>query len=124
LGRRFTRQLAAWSGCLEKGYDAAVFLYAFDLIELDGDDLRCDPLAVRKATLASLLARAAPGLRFHAAWPWNQAEATAEASHVNRAGGKCLLAQVYQVRGHHRSLLGVVVFRRVRIRQQVGETRL
>ena len=42
-----------------------MFLYAFDLIELDGDDLRRDPLAVRKATLASLLRRAAPGLRFN-----------------------------------------------------------
>jgi ATP-dependent DNA ligase len=30
-----------------------------------GDDLRRDPLAVRKATLASLLRRAAPGLRFN-----------------------------------------------------------
>ena len=46
-------------------HDATVFLYAFDLIELDGDDLRRDPLAVRKATLASLLARAAPGLRLN-----------------------------------------------------------
>ena len=27
--------------------------YAFDLIELNGDDLRRDPLEVRKATLAS-----------------------------------------------------------------------
>jgi bifunctional non-homologous end joining protein LigD len=42
-----------------------VFLYAFDLIELDGDDLRREPLAVRKATLASLLARAAAGLRLN-----------------------------------------------------------
>jgi ATP dependent DNA ligase domain len=41
------------------------FLYAFDLVELDGDDLRRDPLAVRKATLASVLARAASGLRFN-----------------------------------------------------------
>jgi hypothetical protein len=39
--------------------------YAFDLIELDGDDLRRDLLAVRKATLASLLRRAAPGPRFN-----------------------------------------------------------
>ena len=31
----------------------------------NGDDLRRDPLAVRKATLASLLARVAPGLRFN-----------------------------------------------------------
>ncbi len=46
-------------------HDAAVFLYAFDLIELDGDDLRREPLAVRKATLASLLARAASGLYFN-----------------------------------------------------------
>jgi ATP-dependent DNA ligase len=45
--------------------DATVFLYAFDLIELDGDDLRRDPLDVRKTTLASLLARAGPGLRFN-----------------------------------------------------------
>ena len=33
-------------------------------IDLDGEDLRRDPLAVRKARLASVLARAAPGLRF------------------------------------------------------------
>jgi bifunctional non-homologous end joining protein LigD len=42
-----------------------VFLYAFDLIELNGDDLRPDPLEVRKATLASILKKAAPGLRFN-----------------------------------------------------------
>jgi bifunctional non-homologous end joining protein LigD len=35
----------------------SVFLYAFDLIELNGDDLRRDPLEVRKATLASVLAK-------------------------------------------------------------------
>jgi bifunctional non-homologous end joining protein LigD len=44
--------------------DDRVFMWAFDLIELDGEDMRRDPLAVRKATLASLLRRAAPGLRF------------------------------------------------------------
>jgi ATP-dependent DNA ligase len=37
--------------------DASVFLYAFDLIELNGDDLRRDPLEVRKATLANIVAR-------------------------------------------------------------------
>ena len=43
-----------------------MFLYAFDLIELNGDDLRRDPLQVRKATLTSVLARAAiPGIRFN-----------------------------------------------------------
>src|SRR5262245_55506243 len=47
-------------------HDAHVFLYAFeDLIELNGDDLRREPLEVRKATLASVLAKAAPGLRLN-----------------------------------------------------------
>jgi ATP-dependent DNA ligase len=46
-------------------HDASVFLYAFDLIELEGDDLRREPLTVRKATLASLLSRAASGLRLN-----------------------------------------------------------
>jgi bifunctional non-homologous end joining protein LigD len=46
-------------------HDASVFLYGFDLIELDGEDMRRDPLSVRKATLASLLAHAASGLRLN-----------------------------------------------------------
>jgi bifunctional non-homologous end joining protein LigD len=43
--------------------DATVFLYAFDLIELNGDDLRRDPLRVRKATLTSVVAKAVAGIR-------------------------------------------------------------
>jgi bifunctional non-homologous end joining protein LigD len=46
-------------------YDSTVFLYGFDLIELNGDDLRREPLEVRKVTLASVLAKAAPGLRLN-----------------------------------------------------------
>jgi bifunctional non-homologous end joining protein LigD len=42
-----------------------VFLYAFDLIELNGDDLRREPLAVRKSTLASVVAKPSPGLRLN-----------------------------------------------------------
>jgi bifunctional non-homologous end joining protein LigD len=42
-----------------------IFLYGFDLIELNGDDLRRDPLEVRKATLASIVAKASPGIRFN-----------------------------------------------------------
>ena len=45
-------------------HDGDAFLYAFDLIELNGDDLRRDPLEVRKATLRSMLAKAG-GLRFN-----------------------------------------------------------
>ena len=40
-----------------------IFLYAFDLIELNGDDLRPDPLEGRKATLQMILAKA--GIRFN-----------------------------------------------------------
>ena len=39
----------------------SVFLYAFDLIELDGDDLRREPLNVRKATLEACLRERRPG---------------------------------------------------------------
>jgi bifunctional non-homologous end joining protein LigD len=40
-------------------------MWTFDLIELDGDDLRLDPLHARKDTLATLLMRAGPGVRFN-----------------------------------------------------------
>jgi ATP-dependent DNA ligase len=43
-------------------HDDTVFLYVFDLLELNGDDLRREPLEVRKATLASLLTKASAGL--------------------------------------------------------------
>ena len=42
-----------------------MFLYAFDLLELDGQDLRREPLETRKATLASLLRGSLPGLRLN-----------------------------------------------------------
>jgi ATP dependent DNA ligase domain len=45
--------------------DDRVFLYGFDLIELNGDDLRRNPLQVRKATLASILTRAGAGIQFN-----------------------------------------------------------
>jgi bifunctional non-homologous end joining protein LigD len=46
-------------------HDPTVFLYAFDLIELNQEDMRRDPLVVRKRTLAGLLTRPAPGIRFN-----------------------------------------------------------
>jgi bifunctional non-homologous end joining protein LigD len=42
--------------------DRRVFLYAFDLIELDGEDLRHEPIERRKAALAKLIRRAKTGL--------------------------------------------------------------
>jgi len=45
--------------------NGSIFLYAFDLIELNGDDLRRDPLEVRKTTLRGMLVKAGLGLRFN-----------------------------------------------------------
>jgi bifunctional non-homologous end joining protein LigD len=43
----------------------AVFLFAFDLLELDGQDLRREPLETGKATLASLLRGSRLGIRLN-----------------------------------------------------------
>jgi bifunctional non-homologous end joining protein LigD len=57
--------LASFERIRYRRHDGDAFLYAFDLIELNGDDLRRDPLVVRKTTLASILAKARPGIRFN-----------------------------------------------------------
>jgi bifunctional non-homologous end joining protein LigD len=57
--------LSSFDRIRHRRHDGDVFLYTFDLIELNGDDLRRDPLEVRKATLRSMLAKAGPGLRFN-----------------------------------------------------------
>jgi bifunctional non-homologous end joining protein LigD len=49
--------LAPFQRIRERQRDKAVILYAFDLLELDGEDLRREPIEVRKATLASLFRR-------------------------------------------------------------------
>ena len=41
------------------------FLYAFDLLELNGTDLRREPIEVRKATLASILRKVRHGIRLN-----------------------------------------------------------
>ena len=69
MGRRLLATTTAWrrsiSFARHHRYNDRAFLYAFDLIELNGDDLRRDPLEVRKATLRSMLAKAGLGLRFN-----------------------------------------------------------
>ncbi len=44
-------------------HDGEVQLLGFDLLELDGADLRRQPLTTRKATLASLLRRSRDGIQ-------------------------------------------------------------
>jgi bifunctional non-homologous end joining protein LigD len=46
-----------------RSHDQDVILIAFDLLELDGNDLRHEPL--EKATLASLLRGSLPGVQFN-----------------------------------------------------------
>jgi bifunctional non-homologous end joining protein LigD len=41
------------------------FLFAFDLLELNGTDLRREPIEVRKATLASILRKARHSVRLN-----------------------------------------------------------
>ena len=48
-----------------RGQDGAVFLFAFDLIELNGQDLRRDPIETRKRQLATLLRNALVGLQLN-----------------------------------------------------------
>jgi bifunctional non-homologous end joining protein LigD len=40
-----------------------VFLYGFDLLAIDGEDLRRQPWEIRRATLTRLLLKARPGVR-------------------------------------------------------------
>ena len=42
-----------------------VFLYAFDLLQLDGRDLRRDPIEIRKAQLANLIRGASSGIQLN-----------------------------------------------------------
>ena len=46
-------------------HDHAAFLYAFDLLGLDGVDVRPLPLAERKGRLLQLLQGCAPGIQFN-----------------------------------------------------------
>jgi ATP-dependent DNA ligase len=48
-----------------KWHDHSAFLWAFDLIELEGEDLRREPVEKRKTALARVLARARHGLRLN-----------------------------------------------------------
>ena len=53
------RGLAIFSTLRQRRNEARAFLFAFDLLEMDGLDMRREPIETRKATLASLLRRAA-----------------------------------------------------------------
>ena len=56
------RGLAIFSTLRRRRSEARAFLFAFDLLELDGLDMRREPIETRKATLASLLRKCKPGV--------------------------------------------------------------
>ena len=60
------RGVSSFDKLRHRSHDPEVFLVAFDLLELDGNDLRREPLEVRKQTLASLLRSSLPGVQFNA----------------------------------------------------------
>src|SRR6185369_8843698 len=54
--------VAAFQLLRHRRNERRAFLYAFDLLELNGADLRREPIEVRKATLASILRKSRPGV--------------------------------------------------------------
>src|SRR5882757_5464173 len=59
------RGLAVFQALRRRQNEERAFLYAFDLLELDGTDLRREPIEVRKATLASILRKSRHGVRLN-----------------------------------------------------------
>jgi bifunctional non-homologous end joining protein LigD len=57
--------VAAFQMLRHRRNEPKAFLYAFDLLELNGADLRREPIEVRKATLASILRKSRPGVRLN-----------------------------------------------------------
>ena len=56
------RGLAVFQVLRQRRHEATAFLYALDLLELDGTDMRREPIEVRKTTLASFLRKARRGV--------------------------------------------------------------
>ena len=59
------RGLATFQLLRHRRNEPKSFLCAFDLLELNGTDLRWEPIEVRKATLASILRNSRPGVRLN-----------------------------------------------------------
>jgi bifunctional non-homologous end joining protein LigD len=59
------RGLAVFHVLRRRQNEPEAFLYAFDLLELNGTDMRREPIEVRKATLASILRKARHGVRLN-----------------------------------------------------------
>jgi bifunctional non-homologous end joining protein LigD len=57
--------LAVFQKLRRRQNEPTAFLCAFDLLELDGTNMRREPIEVRKATLASILRKSCHGVRLN-----------------------------------------------------------
>jgi bifunctional non-homologous end joining protein LigD len=71
---------------MQRVNDASAYAYAFDILTIDGTDTRALPLSERKATLAKLLRRAKPGIRYSEHLLGNGAEIFEEACRMGLEG--------------------------------------
>ena len=59
------RGVAIFETLRQRRNEATAFMFAFDLLELDGVDMRREPIETRKATLASIVRKSLPGVRLN-----------------------------------------------------------
>jgi ATP-dependent DNA ligase len=64
-GRDGKSDFDSMRACFSRNGAPEAFLYAFDLLELDGRDLRGEPWSRRRTALVQLLASAEPGIRLN-----------------------------------------------------------
>ena len=85
------RGLAVFQALRRRQNEERAFLCAFDLLELDGLDMRQEPIETRKATLASLLRNGKPGMRLneHIAHP----NGAAVFHHVRKLGAEGIVSK-------------------------------
>ena len=86
------RGLAIFSTLRQRRNEARAFLFAFDLLEMDGLDMRREPIETRKATLASLLRKGMPGVRLNEHLAHSNGAAVFHHACKMGAGGDCLEA--------------------------------
>jgi hypothetical protein len=86
------RGLATFQLLRHRPNEPRAFLYAFDLLKLNGTDLRREPIEVRKATLASILRKSRPGCAPGRAPGALRGRCRLPARLQDGAGGDCLEA--------------------------------
>jgi bifunctional non-homologous end joining protein LigD len=73
--------ISDFDGLMARQQDEEVQLYGFDILALDGEDLRKLPLHLRKTPLARLLARRADDIHRAPFHYWHDVESLANAPH-------------------------------------------